>query len=100
MIFSSVDEAEMAYGQESSTSTPRSKFDCPRISIMRRNEEDRSGPGLIIDTTYGRILFNSILAKGMDFYNYTMKSSDLAAVISDCYQTLGSTCRRLRSWTI
>ena len=45
---------------------------------MRKNEEDRIGPGKIIDTTFGRVLFNMILPEGMDFYNYTMKSSDLA----------------------
>ena len=30
-----------------------------------------------------------MLPEGMDFYNYKMKGSDLARVISDCYQSLG-----------
>ncbi len=34
-------------------------------------------------------MFNMMLPEGMDFYNYPMKSGDLAVVISDCYQTLG-----------
>ncbi len=89
MIFSSVDEAEIAYGHGVVDKHAMIKVRLAPEQFMRRNEEDRTGPGLIIDTTYGRILFNSILAKGMDFYNYTMKSSDLAAVISDCYQTPG-----------
>ena len=44
---------------------------------------------MIVQTTYGRILFNTILPRGMDFYNKGMKSGDLAGVISDCYQLLG-----------
>ena len=43
----------------------------------------------MIDTTYGRVLFNSILPRGMDFYNMAFKSVDLSGVISDCYQNLG-----------
>ncbi len=35
------------------------------------------------------MLFNSMLPRGMMFYNIPMRSSDLARVISDCYQLLG-----------
>ena len=34
-------------------------------------------------------MFNMILPSGLDFYNYPMKSGNLASVISDCYQGLG-----------
>ncbi|MCL4125620.1 UNVERIFIED_CONTAM: hypothetical protein GTU68_060375 [Idotea baltica] len=46
-------------------------------------------PAQIIETSYGRIMFNMMLPDGMDFYNYPLKSGDLAVVISDAYQTLG-----------
>ena len=42
-----------------------------------------------IETSFGRVLFNTILPVGMDFYNMPFRSSDLATVISDCYQALG-----------
>ena len=43
----------------------------------------------MIETTYGRIMFNMILPQGMDFYNIPLRSAELATVISDCYQRLG-----------
>jgi DNA-directed RNA polymerase subunit beta' len=90
MIFSSVDEAEIAYNQGVIDKHAMIKVRLRKDQYVRRNEEERTGPGLIIDTTYGRILFNSILPRGMDFYNYLMKSGDLAAVAA----------RRSIYWTI
>ena len=89
MTFSSVDEAELAYSQGVIDKHAMIRVRLPVNQCVRRNEEDRSGPGQIVDTTYGRVLFNIILPEGLDYYNYTMKSSDLASVISDCYQVLG-----------
>ena len=43
----------------------------------------------MIDTTVGRVLFNTCCPTGMPYYNIPMRSSDLANVISDCYQILG-----------
>ena len=34
-------------------------------------------------------MFNDILPEGMPFYNMPLRSSDLADVISDCYEILG-----------
>jgi len=45
--------------------------------------------GSLIDTSVGRVIFNDFLPKKMAFYNNTMKSKDLANVISDCYLELG-----------
>ncbi len=41
----------------------------PRDERVRVSEEETQ-PSQIIETTYGRILFNMILPDGMDFYNY------------------------------
>ena len=54
------------------------------------NTEEGDGKlGEIIETTYGRVVFNEMIPKGMDYYNLPLKSGDLASVISDCYQLLG-----------
>src|SRR5262249_31941559 len=45
--------------------------------------------GGLIETSVGRVMFNDILPARLSFYNITMKSKDLANVISDCYLELG-----------
>ena len=42
----------------------------PADRYVRLSEEERL-PSQIIETSYGRILFNLMLPEGMDFYNYT-----------------------------
>ena len=88
MIFASLEEADTAFSQGVIKMHSKIKVRLPVTRHFRNSEEDRQ-PSQIIDTSYGRILFNSILPEGMDFYNYGMKSGDLASVISDCYQQLG-----------
>ncbi len=88
MIFASPDEADHAFAQGVIKLHAKIKVRLPKGRFVRTNEEERA-PTRIIDTSYGRVLFNMMLPEGMDFYNYTQKSSDLAVVISDCYQTLG-----------
>jgi DNA-directed RNA polymerase subunit beta' len=56
---------------------------------LKTDVEALGKPGAVIETTAGRVLFNSALPEGMLFYNIPMRSSELARVISDCYQTLG-----------
>ncbi len=88
MIFSSTAEADFAFAQKKIALHAKIQVRLPSDRKLR-SEEGNNLPGAIIKTTYGRILFNSILPRGMDFYNLTLKSSDLARVISDCYQRLG-----------
>jgi DNA-directed RNA polymerase subunit beta' len=45
--------------------------------------------GGLVETSVGRVMFNDILPAKMAFYNITMKSKDLANVISDSYLELG-----------
>ncbi len=89
MTFSSPAEADMARAYGVIDLHAKIKVRLPRTQHVRLNDEERLPPGSIIETSYGRVLFNMMLPKGMDFYNYTMKSGDLAGVISDCYQVLG-----------
>ncbi len=88
MIFSSLDEVDTAFAQEVINLHAKIKVRLPKDRFVRLNEEERL-PSQIIETSYGRVMFNMMLPEGMDFYNYPLKSGDLAVVISDCYQTLG-----------
>jgi DNA-directed RNA polymerase subunit beta' len=88
MIFSSLEEADLAHAQKAIGMHARIKVRLPANQRVK-TEDDTSKLGAIIDTTAGRIMFNMMLPKGMDFYNSPLKSGDLAMVISDCYQRLG-----------
>jgi len=88
MIFASLDEADLAYAQGVISIHAKIKVRLPLGRRVRISEEE-SRQDRIIETNYGRVLFNMMLPQGMDFYNYPQKSGDLATVISDCYQKLG-----------
>src|SRR5262245_14573481 len=88
MVFSSMNEVETAYAAGKAGTHARIKVRLPADRKLK-SEDDRRRPGESIQTTYGRVLFNMMLPRGMDFYNSPLRSSDLANVISDCYQTLG-----------
>jgi DNA-directed RNA polymerase subunit beta' len=89
MTFSSVDEADLAYSHGKIELHAKIKVRLPKWQKLKTEGDERSKPGEIVQTSYGRILFNSILPRGMDFYNKPMKSGDLASCISDCYQLVG-----------
>jgi DNA-directed RNA polymerase subunit beta' len=89
MTFSSVDEADLAYAHGKIELHAKIKVRLPKWQKLKTEGDERSKPGEIVQTSYGRILFNSILPRGMDFYNKPMKSGDLASCISDCYQLVG-----------
>src|SRR6476660_9686265 len=89
MLFTSPAEAELAFSMGKIELHARIKVRLPKWQKLKSEGEERHKPGMIVQTTYGRILFNAILPRGMDFYNKGMKSGDLASCISDCYQLLG-----------
>ncbi len=43
----------------------------------------------VIETTYGRVIFNEIMPKGMDFINDTMTSKKIETLIASCYKLYG-----------
>ncbi len=88
MVFSSLDEADTAFSQGILDLHAKIKVRLPEGRFVRISEEERL-PSQIVETSYGRVMFNMMLPEGMDFYNHEMKSGDLATVISDSYQTLG-----------
>src|SRR5437588_844726 len=89
MMFTSPAEAELAFSMGKVELHARVKVRLPTWQKLKSEADEKHKPGAIIQTTYGRILFNQILPRGMDFYNKGMKSGDLASCISDCYQLLG-----------
>ncbi|AMV34034.1 DNA-directed RNA polymerase subunit beta' [Pirellula sp. SH-Sr6A] len=88
MVFATMTEAEYAFQQGTIARHAKVKVRLPANRKLK-TDDPNAKPGAIIETTFGRILFNSILPEGMDYYNISLKGSDLAAVISDCYQKLG-----------
>ncbi|QEG24013.1 DNA-directed RNA polymerase subunit beta' [Mariniblastus fucicola] len=88
MIFSSLDEADTAFNQGIISMHAKIKVRLDKDRGVRLSEEERL-PSQIIETSYGRVMFNMMLPTGMDFYNHEMKSSDLATVVADAYQQLG-----------
>ncbi|MEZ6136338.1 MAG: DNA-directed RNA polymerase subunit beta' [Pirellulaceae bacterium] len=88
MTFASMQEADLAFNQ--GVIQLHAKINVRLPKHRRMKTEDNSGKfGATIQTTYGRVLFNMMLPDGLDFYNFALKGSDLAAVISDCYGRLG-----------
>jgi DNA-directed RNA polymerase subunit beta' len=87
MIFSSVAEVELAYSLGKVDTHTSIKLRLPQT--RRVKNDPNSKPGAMIKTTVGRVRFNAILPDGMPYYNTALRSSDLAMVISDCYELLG-----------
>lgn len=46
--------------------------------------------GEVIETTYGRLLFNEIVPEGLGFINETLKKSVLKRILSESFERLGS----------
>jgi DNA-directed RNA polymerase subunit beta' len=88
MVFASLAEADLAFHQGIIDMHARIRVRLPKFRRLK-TDEGTGKFGELIDTTYGRVLFNMMLPNGMDFYNFPLKGSDLAAVISDCYSRLG-----------
>jgi DNA-directed RNA polymerase subunit beta' len=87
MTFASLNEVQLAYSLGAVDTHARIKVKLP--PSRRLKGDANSKPGALIDTTVGRVLFNMTLPDGMPYYNIPMRSSELAKVISDCYQILG-----------
>ncbi len=88
MTFANPEEADLAYNQGITDLHAKIKIRLPKFQMLK-NDQGKHEYGAIIQTTPGRNRFNMMLPDGLDYYNYPMRSSDLASVISDCYQRLG-----------
>ena len=88
MSFASLNEAELAYSFGVVDLHAKIKVRLPEDRRLK-TEDDSATYGELIETTVGRVRFNTMLPVGMDYYNLAMRSGELATVISDCYQVLG-----------
>jgi len=88
MIFASLEEVLLAYSQGAVDTHARIKVKLPPKRRLK-SEAENAKPGELIETTVGRVVFNTTLPDGMPFYNIPMRWSELAKVISDCYAILG-----------
>ncbi len=89
MVFASTREVIMAWQLQKVARHAVIRLRLPRDKRVKGEGADEYKPGQLITTTVGRVLFNEALHASMSFYNITLKSRDLANVISDCYQELG-----------
>jgi len=90
MTFASTEEVYRALSQGKITKHSKISVRLAKDKKVKGDDAEifQKGRGLIA-TTPGRVIFNDILDSRMAFYNLTMKSRDLANVISDCYLELG-----------
>ncbi len=89
MAFSSLEEVELAYSLGMVDTHARVKVKLPPGTRVRSETTEEAVVQPVVETSVGRVMFNSVLPDGMAFYNLPMKSGELARVISDCYQDLG-----------
>ncbi|GHT17834.1 hypothetical protein FACS1894189_4510 [Planctomycetales bacterium] len=87
MIFSSREEVLQAYAHKVVHLHAKIKVRMPKGRWLKNNPSVKEGK--IFETTPGRIIFNNILQEGMPYYNDTLKSAGLQAVISDCHEYVG-----------
>ena len=89
MVFKNHEEVELAHSLGKVDTHAKIRVKLRPGRSLKTDVEALRTPGAVIETTVGRVLFNSVLPEGMLFYNIPMRSSELARVISDCYQALG-----------
>jgi DNA-directed RNA polymerase subunit beta' len=87
MTFSTMDEVQLAYSLNRVDTHAAIRLRMPADRRVKGSPDVRAGA--LLETTVGRVLFNSMLPKGMPYYNEPMRSASLAGVISDCYEILG-----------
>ncbi len=74
MAFANIEEAIMAY------QTENIGLQAP-IKARYRDE--------IMETTVGRLIFNSFLPEGLPYYNENIGKKQLSGIVTECYEKLG-----------
>jgi len=89
MTFASPNEVFLALSQKKITNHAPIKLRLPANRKLRGDGEKEFKPGMVVQTTAGRVMFNDILHPMMPFYNMTLGQKQLQGIIADCYQVLG-----------
>ena len=88
-VFGSLSEVHLAQGLGKVAVHTLIRVRLPIEKEVKTEEGLEKPSGRLVNTTVGRVIFNDILPSALPFYNLAMRSRELAAVISDCYQRLG-----------
>ena len=98
MTFSGPDEVFRAYAERKVGVHARVKVRLPvekrvisevKIVDKVKVQEISRNSDKLVDTTVGRVIFNSILHPHMAFYDLALSGKHLSRIIADCYQELG-----------
>ena len=89
MVFASTDDVFMAFELGKVSRHATIKMRMPRDKRLKGDGAKDYQAGGLVETSPGRVMMNDILPSRMSYYNMTMRSKDLATVISDCYLELG-----------
>ncbi|GHV69742.1 DNA-directed RNA polymerase subunit beta' [Spirochaetia bacterium] len=89
--YTSIDEIIMAVEAKSLDWESLIKVRSPKVQIWEKaGKAVRAGPGGIIETTAGRLVFNEELPAEIPFINYELKDKELRALIETVFAEKGS----------
>ncbi|MBI4232626.1 DNA-directed RNA polymerase subunit beta', partial [Candidatus Peregrinibacteria bacterium] len=80
MVFSNIKEAIYAY---------QSDFVHLQAPIKCRHNHNGDSEAEIIETTVGRLIFNSYIPKGLPYYNENIGKKQLSNIVAECFETIG-----------
>src|SRR6516164_1740892 len=89
MVFATPNEVFLAHSQGKVGVHALIKLRLPAHKKLKGDGDKEFSPGMVVQTTVGRVVFNDILHNRMPFYNLTLGQKQLQGIIADCYQILG-----------
>ncbi len=91
MVFADMKEAIMAYqiGHIHLQASIKCRFQHPE-NAKTKNKSKKEDLPEIVETTIGRLIFNSFLPTGLPFYNKNIGKKELAEIVTECFELLGN----------
>jgi DNA-directed RNA polymerase subunit beta' len=92
-IFSSKDEVLLALGASGSynwdNGEENKRIDDFGVGLNIHEQIKVRLEGSIVETTPGRVIFNTIVPKELGFQNYALRKKKLSQLVLDCYKNVG-----------
>ncbi|HHT9127929.1 MAG TPA: DNA-directed RNA polymerase subunit beta' [Candidatus Wujingus californicus] len=88
-VFSGQDEVIYALSTKKVKLHTKIKIRLKQTRVVKDKQGTEEPRNRLCETTVGRVIFNSILPKGMPFYNYSLDIKGISKIIQDCYRLLG-----------
>ena len=88
-VFSGQDEVIYALSTKKVKLHTKIKIRLKQTRVVKDKQGTEEPMNRLCETTVGRVIFNSILPKGMPFYNYSLDNKGISKIIQDCYRLLG-----------